>query len=302
MLQTDQLSLHLNQKKLLDDVSLELAPGEVLALVGPNGAGKSTLLKLLTGELKPTAGRIGLNHKPLHHYSSREQAQLRAILPQSSQLAFSFTVEDVVQMGRMPWRHSRSNRQHAEAVQQALIMAQAEHLKGRAFTTLSGGEQQRVQLARVLAQLWHPQATQPRYLLLDEPTSALDLSHQHHTLGIAKQLAQAWQVGVLVVLHDLNLAALYADRIALLKEGALQVVGTPELVLCPCYIRNNFAVDVQVMPHPLEHSPLVVAQRAEPLVPQAVLDKQIESDIRSSTYEAPPKAQTAYPSNHALPA
>jgi len=302
MLQTDQLSLHIHQKKLLDDVSLELAPGEVLALIGPNGAGKSTLLKLLTGELKPTAGRIFLNHKPLYSYSSRQQAQLRAILPQSSQLAFSFSVEDVVQMGRMPWRHSRSNRDHAKAVQQALAMAQAEHLKGRAFTTLSGGEQQRVQLARVLAQLWYPQASQPRYLLLDEPTSALDLSHQHHTLGIAKQLAQAWHVGVLVVLHDLNLAALYADWIALLKDGALQVVGTPDLVLCPCHIWHNFAVDVQVMPHPLEHSPLVVAQRAEPAVPQAVLDKQITPSTSAATSQASSKTQKAYPTSHALPA
>lgn len=265
MLQAEHITVQLAGKTLLSDVSLNLRPSEVLAIVGPNGAGKSTFLKALSAELQPSEGTVWLNNKKLSQWSLREQAQYRAVLPQSSRLNFPFRVEEVVMMGRSPYRHSHTHQQNTAVVQQALALAQVEHLHGRLFTTLSGGEQQRVQLARVLAQLWQPDSlapVSPRYLLLDEPTSALDLTHQHHVLGLAQHLAQTWQLGVLAVLHDLNLAALYADRIAILKEGKLQTCGTPQAVLCPCQIRQAFAVEVEVMPHPLEDdNPLVIARK-----------------------------------------
>ncbi len=262
MLQVDNIHVQIGEKSLLGGVSLDVIPGEVLAVVGPNGAGKSTLLKVMSDELPPSQGQVWLNNKKLHLWTAREQAQVRAILPQSSRLGFPFRMEEVVLMGRSPYRHSHTYRQNLQAAQHAIEMAQVGHLQGRIFTTLSGGEQQRVQLARVLAQLWRDDATTPRYLLLDEPTSALDLSHQHHVLGLAHHLAQAWNIGVLAVLHDLNLASLYADRIAILADGTLRAYGTPTDVLRPCHIQATFAVGVDVIPHPAQiNSPLVIARK-----------------------------------------
>lgn len=262
MLQADNIHVQIGDKTLLAGVSLDLMPGEVLAVVGPNGAGKSTLLKVLSDELAPTQGQVWLNNKKLHLWSAREQAQVRAILPQSSRLGFPFRVEDVVMMGRSPYRHTHTHKQNLQAAQQAIDMAQVGHLCGRIFTTLSGGEQQRVQLARVLAQLWNANASEARYLLLDEPISALDLSHQHHVLGLAHHLAQTANIGVLAVLHDLNLAALYADQIAIIADGKLQTCGTPAEVLRPCQIKTAFDVNVEVIPHPAQAaSPLVIARK-----------------------------------------
>lgn len=264
MLSTENLELKIRDKTLLTNISIAIKPGEVLAVLGPNGAGKSTLLKLLSAELKPSRGKIYLNGKTLSNWKSAEQARLRAILPQSSRLNFPFEAEEVVWMGRTPYRHSHSRAQNTQAVQAAMQMAHVEHLAKRIFTSLSGGEQQRVHLARVLAQLWQADRQQPRYLLLDEPTSALDLAHQHHVLGLAQHLAQEWNLGVLAVLHDLNLAALYADQIAILKDGQLQTYGEPQITLSPIPIQQTFEVEVDVMPYPLQtHRPLVIAQRPQ---------------------------------------
>lgn len=262
MLSTEHVSLTIRDKTLLKDLSLTIKPGEVLAVLGPNGAGKSTLLKLLSAELKPSQGQITLNAKPLTAWTKAEQARLRAVLPQSSRLSFPFSAEEVVMMGRTPYRHSHTHNQNRQAVHAALQIAHVEHLAQRLFTSLSGGEQQRVQLARVLAQLWQVDSEQARYLLLDEPTSALDLAHQHHVLGLAQHLAKTWNLGVLTVLHDLNLAALYADQIAILKEGQLQTYGEPQTSLAPSHIQQAFAVEVEVMPYPLQvNRPLVITQR-----------------------------------------
>lgn len=264
MLATEHISLIIRDKTLLKDISLTIKPGEVLAVLGPNGAGKSTLLKLLSAELKPSQGKITLNNKPLNTWTSAEQARLRAVLPQSSRLSFPFSAEEVVMMGRTPYRHSQTRRQNEQAVHAALQSAHVEHLAQRLFTSLSGGEQQRVQLARVLAQLWQVDSEQARYLLLDEPTSALDLAHQHHVLGLAQHLAKTWNLGVLAVLHDLNLAALYADQIAILNQGRLQAYGEPQATLSPSQIQQAFAVDVEVIPYPLQiNRPLVITQKPQ---------------------------------------
>jgi iron complex transport system ATP-binding protein len=262
MLQADNISLSVGDKTILKDISLGVMAGEVLAIAGPNGAGKSSLLKILSGELQPSSGQVNLNRQALKHWSMREQAKTRAILPQHSRLGFPFRVEEVVSMGRTPYRYSHNAKQNNEATQQAMQTAQVHHLEGRLFTTLSGGEQQRVQLARVLAQLWNPGCETPRYLLLDEPTSALDLSHQHHVLGLTQHLATSWNIGVLAVLHDLNLAALYADRIAVLEAGELSLYGNPSDVLSPHAIHEVFQVNVDVISHPRQTSrPLVIAHK-----------------------------------------
>jgi iron complex transport system ATP-binding protein len=228
-LRADHLSYGVRGRKLLDAVSLQLKPGEVHALLGPNGAGKSTLLKLLAGDLQPEQGQVELNGRPLMSWTARERARLRAVLPQSDSLRFGFTVSEVVALGRLPCP-AHSPQREAGIVREALVAADAAHLSGRIYTTLSGGERARVQLARVMAQLWEPVEIElgggARYLLLDEPTASLDLSHQHACLKMARCFA-AGGVGVLAILHDPNLAMTYGDEVTLLRDGRMLASGTP---------------------------------------------------------------------------
>ena len=251
MLTATNISVRIGAKILLDDISIELHPGEVLAVIGPNGAGKSTLLRTLSSELSPQSGRLLMNGRPLVDWDALEVAKMRGVLPQASALAFRFCVLEVVMMGRSPHRQSRNHADNITIVWQALALTDTAHLAERIYTTLSGGERQRVQLARVLAQIWEPCDPLHRYLLLDEPTSALDLAHQHTVLAIARRFANANATGVLAILHDLNLAALYADRIAVLHQGRLVTVGTPGQVLNSELIRQIFNYPVTVGAHPL---------------------------------------------------
>lgn len=263
MFRAEQVTLHRHGKNLLEQVSLNIVPGEMIAVVGPNGAGKSTLLKTFAAEIKPDQGQIVLNSKPLRQWSTRQQAGVRAILPQSSQLTFPFKVPDVIMMGRSPYQGQVSTAENSAIIEQVMQMTEVGHLRERTFTTLSGGERQRVQLARVLAQLWVDEPDQPRYLLLDEPTSALDLPHQHQVLSIAGQLAKTHNMGVLVVLHDLNLAAMYADRIAILKQGRRVCEGIPQDVLNAHHIYDSFGINVAVSRHPDHGCPLIISHRSE---------------------------------------
>lgn len=257
MLTTREVSIRVAGRSLIESVTLTITPGEVLALLGPNGAGKSTLLKALTGELAPSSGNVHMNARPLSAWSPLQRARRRAVLPQHSNLSFPFTVFEVVLMGRSPHGGGDSAADH-HAARQALAATETAHLSERLYPTLSGGERQRVQLARVLAQIWDPLPNaEPCYLLLDEPTANLDLSHQHATLRLARRFARAG-VGVLAVLHDLNLAAEYADQLAVLRQGRLEVVGTPAAVLTPAIVSRTFAMPVMIIPHPVLGCPLVV--------------------------------------------
>jgi iron complex transport system ATP-binding protein len=188
------------------------------------------------------------------------------VLPQESALTFPFTVQEVVLMGRTPHERTAGRAEDDAIVCAALEAVECQMLTDRIYTTLSGGERQRVQLARVLAQIWDARSTsQPpgaRYLLLDEPTASLDLAYQHGTLDIARRFARAG-VGVLAILHDLNLAAQYADRLAVLQAGRMVALGTPAQVLQPSLIERVFAIPALVMPHPcLECMHVVPVPRA----------------------------------------
>lgn len=248
------LTVEREHRRLLDGVSLTLQPGEILVVVGPNGAGKSTLLRCLAGELNPSQGKVALNARSLHHWRAQALARQRAVLPQSSPLNFPFSALEVAMMGRIPF--GGPHQRDMPIALEALALAEVDHLAARRYTTLSGGERQRVQLARVLVQLWGS-ADSPRYLLLDEPTASLDLAHQHTTLSLAQHCRQR-NIGVLVILHDLNLAAQYADRIAVLQGGQLLEVNTPRQVLDPTLLQRVFGLPVQVIPHPTLDCPLVV--------------------------------------------
>lgn len=257
MIEARHISVEINSKKLLNDVSMEMRRGEVLIVVGANGAGKSTLRKVLCGDLVQTSGEVLMNGKPLPEWTLPERAKVRAVLPQDSSLDFPFTVLEVVLMGRAPHAKGAESEKDYEIARTALSKVDALDLETRIYPTLSGGERQRVQLARVLAQIWEPMTASPRCLLLDEPTSNLDLTHQHKTLKIARQFA-AGDAAVLVILHDLNLAAQYADRIAMLKNGKITRFDVPEKVLTPEAIEEAFGVKVSVLKHPHFDCPLVV--------------------------------------------
>lgn len=251
----DNISLHLSGFDLLRNISLEVEAGKVTAIVGPNGAGKSSLLKVLTGDMAPTRGQVQLNHRPLSHWLLLDRAQMLAVLPQHSLLNFPFTANEVVALGRIP--HQTGVITDTEIVAQALDLVDASYLQKRLYTQMSGGEKQRVQLARVLAQIWQPSDHGEQFLVLDEPTSAFDLSHQKLTLDIVRQLANRG-VGVVMVLHDLNLAARCADNLVVFDGGVIAAQGQPQQVLTESLIDKVFGVKAIVSQHPQTHRPLVI--------------------------------------------
>ncbi|PID64009.1 MAG: heme ABC transporter ATP-binding protein [Gammaproteobacteria bacterium] len=250
-------------KPRVDDVSFEVRHGEFVALIGPNGAGKSTLLALLSGERAPDRGKVLMHGQDLRDWSPRDLARCRAILPQSSQLSFDFRAEDVVAMGRIPWRSGFPGESHdttKQHVERTMALADVSHLAGHGYASLSGGEQQRVQLARVLAQL--DDDNRQAILLLDEPTSALDLSHQHAILSIVHERVHSRQLTAICVLHDLNLAATHADRVMLLENGRIVGDGTPADVLTRARLESVYGLPVDILPHPCDNAlPLVVTGR-----------------------------------------
>ncbi len=255
MLRAENLAVQRGPCTVLADVHLELRPGEVLGVLGPNGAGKSTLLAALSGELPAAHGRVLLDERPLSAWHGPERARRLAVLPQTSSLGFAFRVEEVVGMGRLP--HATGRTRDAEIVGEALAAADAAHLSGRNYLELSGGERQRVHLARVLAQLWP--GGEGQVLLLDEPTSMLDPLHQHTTLQATRTFAEQG-AAVLVILHDLNLAARYCDRLLLLERGRPHALGTPDEVLRADPLRAVFGLEVLVQRHPERGHPLIVAR------------------------------------------
>ncbi len=237
------VSVAMGGRLLLDRVDLALAPGEVTVLVGPNGAGKSTLLSVIAGGRRPSAGRVTLHGRALADWSPAERAARRAVLSQSVSLAFAFRVEEVVRLG-LPAGVARPTADRIVA--DALARVGLAGFAARDCTTLSGGEQQRAHLARALVQLAAPGAARgPGYLLLDEPTTGLDLAHQLLVVEIARAHA-AGGGGVLAVLHDLNLAALAADRVVALDRGRIVADGAPADVITDRLLADTYRVGLRV--------------------------------------------------------
>ncbi|WP_237173539.1 heme ABC transporter ATP-binding protein [Paracandidimonas lactea] len=249
-------------REVLRGATLAVQAGEAVSLLGANGAGKSSLMAVLAGELAASRADDGpyINAQPLASLPLARQARMRAMLPQRSALAFDLLVAEVVAMGAYPFPELMPDAVRA-LIAQALDRADAAHLAGRRYLELSGGEQQRVHLARVFVQVLAGRGddTAGRYLLLDEPTSSLDPRHQHELLRAVIALARGERIGVLLILHDINLAALWSDRIALLEQGTIFACDTPERVLTPANLRRVFGMDVHVAPHPRHPGkPLVV--------------------------------------------
>ncbi|RPH61219.1 MAG: heme ABC transporter ATP-binding protein [Chloroflexi bacterium] len=253
MLQIQNLTVHYGQRRALNNVSLNVQKGELMALLGPNGSGKSTLIRALSGVQRATSGSLSLFGHPLNGLTPTERARLMAVVPQALTMPPAFTVWETVLLGRTPYLNflGQISARDEDIARRALEKADALHLADRLVGELSGGEQQRVLLARALAQ-----ATP--VLLLDEPTTHLDLQHQLCLLELVRHLAHDENLTVLVALHDLNLAARYADRVALIVRGELKATGTPKQVLSPELISQVYQVPVQVIPHPFLDTPLIL--------------------------------------------
>ncbi|NWO17130.1 MULTISPECIES: heme ABC transporter ATP-binding protein [unclassified Corynebacterium] len=249
MLVAEDICVTLGSTEILNSVSTHLKAGEITTLIGPNGAGKSTLFAALAADVEPTAGRVVLDGQNIGKYNPKELALKRAVLPQDQVVRFSYSVEEIVELARLS--HETSPDEDSEIITNSLDRAEVEHLRLRDVQTLSGGEMSRAGFARVLAQ------TTP-VLLLDEPTAALDLRHQELVLRNARQLRD-FGACVVIVLHDLNLAAAYSDRVIMMADGHIVADGTPEEVFTAERIEEVYRQPVVVTSHPTRDCPLILS-------------------------------------------
>lgn len=257
VLKVDDVNLQLGKKPILQQVSLRVDRGEFVVLLGPNGAGKSSLLKLISGEHRMQQGQVSVAGKALKAWRRSELARHRAVMPQRVEVNFPFTAREVVALGCPAGSKASRN----ALIEQLLSRLEVGELADRLIGTLSGGEQQRVQLARVLAQLWEENG--PRLLLLDECTSALDPAQQQLVFGLLRELASQRGYAVLAVVHDLNLAAAHADRLTVMQGGRVVADDTPSAVLDPVLLQQVYGLNARVEPLP-EGYPMVIPQADSP--------------------------------------
>ncbi len=254
-LQLSAVNAVINSELALTDIDLQLRAGEVTAIIGPNGAGKTSLLRAICSELDFNAGSIEFGGQKMGDWDLHERARLLAILPQRSTLDFPFTVREVVALGRIP--HETSQKRNDEIVWAALELVDCERFADRLYINLSGGEKQRVQLARVTAQIWEEQVRK-RCLILDEPSASLDLAHQAMIVDMMKFFGDQ-NVAILAVLHDLNLASKCADQICVLDQGKLVSCGSPDNVLTKEMLAQVFAIEAEVSVNQKDGSRLVIS-------------------------------------------
>jgi iron complex transport system ATP-binding protein len=257
MIKTTNISYSIKGKPILQPMSFQAEDGEVTVLLGPNGAGKSTLLRILAGELMPDTGTIWLDNHGLADMSQEQLALKRAVLTQNYSVPLPFTCKEIVAMGRYPHVKSSTAANDNCIIEQCMQEMDVSPFTDRMFNTLSGGEQQRVQMARILAQLNDGNDDHAKILLLDEPTASMDYLQQQLCLSKARELAGKGYT-VVVVLHDLNLAAQYADKIMLLKQGYLLAEGRSREVLNSAMIGLTYDMDVDVIMHDDYAFPILV--------------------------------------------
>jgi iron complex transport system ATP-binding protein len=258
-LETQRLTGGYGKITIAQDINLTVRSGEWLSLIGANGSGKSTLLRLLSRILMPQHGAVLLDGRAIHTQSAAAVAKKLAILPQQQTVPDGLTVRQLISLGRAPhqhWWQWELNAQDVQIVQSAIAQAGIEHFRDRPVEHLSGGERQRAFLALALAQ-------SPKVLLLDEPTTYLDICHQLQLLDLLKELNQSRGLTILTVLHDMNLAARYSDRLALMHQGRLRTLGTPVKVLTPEHLQSTFGVEVAILETPvgLQICPLAASKR-----------------------------------------
>ncbi|MCE5315634.1 MAG: heme ABC transporter ATP-binding protein [Armatimonadota bacterium] len=243
-----------NDVRVLNGISLDVAESEFVGIIGPNGSGKTTLLRAMSRALPPQSGFVKYKNKNIYSISARDYARKVAVVPQDTMVAFDFSVMEVVLMGRSPrlGRFAVESSHDLAIAMDCLNRTGTDHLKDRPINALSGGERQRVMMARALAQ-------EPEVLLLDEPTSHLDISFQFEIMDLVRGLNKSHGLTVLAVLHDLNLAAQYCDRLVMIGQGSVQACGSPEEVITSESIRRVYGAEVWVRRHPTTHRPYVIA-------------------------------------------
>ncbi|CAD7769152.1 Cobalamin import ATP-binding protein BtuD [Candidatus Methanoperedenaceae archaeon GB37] len=252
MLKIRNLKVCYGKREVLRGVNLDVEEGELLGIIGPNGSGKTTLIRAITGVIRPEDGRITSRGEDLSSWDRKTIARHIAVVPQSVSIDFEFTIEEIVLMGRTPHLNGRENPEDYEIVRNSMRETETVHLKDRLITELSGGEIQRVIIARALAQ-------EPEILLLDEPTSHLDIRGQVEVLHLIKKLVKNG-ITALAVIHDLNLAAAYCDRIALLYNGQIMAHGRPESVLTRENIQEAFKITVTVEKNKTNSTPIILPE------------------------------------------
>ncbi|BBM03659.1 heme ABC transporter ATP-binding protein [Microbulbifer sp. GL-2] len=256
LLYAEGVSVSVDNRPLLTDVHLEVDVGELVCVIGPNGAGKSTLLRALCGEAAMENGRVYFKSESLSSLPARNRARQLAVLPQNNSLSFAFTGLELVALSRTP--HATGTERDRKICLEAMAALDVSHLSERLYPTLSGGEQQRLQLARVMAQIWRAEDGGDRLLLLDEPATSLDIAHQYGMMRAVRDFARSG-VAVVMTVHDLAHASGYSDRILALKQGRSMAYGSAENVLTAENMQQLYGYSVTVIPHPVTGKSLVVA-------------------------------------------
>lgn len=258
MIEANHIGVRKSGRWILRKADVQVRAGGLVALIGANGAGKSTLLKAVAGEIRPDEGAVAINGRALAAWPGADLAQVRGVLSQSVELPFSMPVLDLVEMGRYPYQRQEAAAHTKAIARNCLQQVGLQGYEERDVRTLSGGEQQRAQLARVLAQVHRDQPSQERFLLIDEPTASQDIAQKQQLLSLLRKLADEAGLGILTILHDLNLAMQYADRVVLLRGGHLLKSGPPETVLTPEGIAQGFGVKARVVHPPGEVHPHIL--------------------------------------------
>ncbi|MAZ24410.1 MAG: heme ABC transporter ATP-binding protein [Porticoccaceae bacterium] len=245
-IKSESMSLKIDGEEIVNDINIEVFPGKILALIGPNGAGKSTILKILSGDIKPTNGVIKYNDINISKISFVERAHIRGVMSQSQTIAFDFSVLEIIEMGWLHNDHDYYTSFYPDVLKQIIEDCELQNLVDRKFNTLSSGEQKRVHFARVLLQLWIPETDiHPRFMLLDEPLANLDIYHELKILEIIKKHLSK-NIGVLLILHDLNTASKFADNIVLMKNGTIVKNGSTIEVLTESILSETYETKIKV--------------------------------------------------------
>ncbi len=256
MYEAIDISFKAGDRHILRNVNLSIEPGQFTAVVGPNGAGKSSLLKIMSNEQRRYSGKVMVNGSLIGDYNARELSRIRAVMAQHSNLQFAFTAREVVELARHAHMTTRS--ENNRILEEVIDLTGIGHFAERNYLTLSGGEKQRVQLARILAQVWD-ETVFPKYILLDEPTSSMDIAQQQYMFSIVKQICSR-NIGVLAIVHDLNLAAQYADHICMLSGGEVVSSGATLEVFTKPNIEETFCCKVNIYHDPCNNCPFIITE------------------------------------------
>ncbi len=257
MLKTIDINYSIGKKQILKAVTVDFEPGEFAMILGPNGSGKSSFLKIFSGEVNKFGGTVMYNGTNIHHIKKEQLAVYRAVMSQQPELSFPLTVEEVVLMGRYPHFNFNPNKKDREICEEVINLMNLQLFRERNYITLSGGEKQRVQYARVLAQVWQKPDTGCRYLFLDEPLNNLDINYQQEFLQVATALKNRHTV-LIAVMHDINLAIQHADKLIFLKAGTVVAQGKPKEIVTETLIQQVFEVQTTIINNPVTNMPLLI--------------------------------------------